>query len=401
MSSNRIFTVGTSAQLTTALRGARAGDTVLVAPGNYGVQLINGIRPSGTVTIKPLDAEAGATFQQFRIINSSNLALEGFTVANPLTPGAPRSTTVQITKASGISLSGFNIHGSLNGNQHDDAHGIAIVDSQRVMVLDTTLRQVHGGIVIGRSSDLVMAGNTITEAREGINMSQVNGALFERNHLSDFRPAPRDHPDFFQVHAAGSNIGSNNLVFRENVMIEREGYTVGGIFIRSENLAKGVRHSNITVENNFYEGTYRNAIAISNTDGVRIESNTVLENQQFGHASAIIVDDISHARIANNIAPLFLDSKRNGRLSDVVWENNVDVVDRRFSGQATAAQLFERNYGDADTASFAVRAGSIADIQGAGARIAGDWGQLSAPAAIQFSHYSAMMADLPTMAHVV
>jgi hypothetical protein len=401
MSSNRILTVSTSAQFSAAVKSSRAGDTILVAPGEYGVFVISGVRPTGIVTIKPLDPEAGATFTQLRVVHSNNLTLEGFTVHNPIAPGAGRTSAVQITKSSGIALSGFDIHGSLNDNPHDDAHGLSIAESHRVMVLDSTFQQMHAAIVAARSSGIVIAGNTITEAREGVNMSQINGGLFERNHLSEFRPRAGDHPDFFQVHAAGTARGSQNLIFRDNVMIEREGFTIGGIFIRSENVATGVRHTNITVENNFYEGTYRNAIAVSNADGVRIEGNTVLENQHVGHASAIIIDDISRARIADNIAPLFLDSRRNGLLSDVVWANNVDVVDRRFGGQATAAQLFDRNFGDANVASFEVRAGSLADVQGAGARIGGDWGQLSTPAAAQFSHYAGLMADLPTFAHIV
>jgi hypothetical protein len=359
------------------------------------------VRPTGTVTIKPLDMEQGATFTQLRIVRSGNLSLEGFTLANPVDPDAPRPSAMQINKSSDISLSGFKVHGSLNGNAHDDASGINIIESQRVMVLDSSFQQLRAAITAGRSSDVVVAGNTITEVREGVNMSQVSGGLFERNYLSDFQPAAGDHPDFFQVHAAGTATGSQNLVFRDNVMIERSGFAIGGIFIRSENAEHGVRHSNIVVENNFYEGTYRNAIAVSNVDGVRIKGNTVLEGERVSHASAIIIDDISRAQITDNIAPLFIDSKRNGQLSNVVWENNVDVVDRRFGGEVTVAELFDRNFGDAYAASFAVRTGSVADLKGAGAYIEGEWGEIAGPAAVQFSYYAGLMADLPTLSHMV
>ncbi len=407
MSSNRILTVSSSAEFSLALRSVRAGDvdTILVAPGIYGLINISSVNPADTLTIKPLDADVGATFSQLRLIRSSNITMEGFTLANPIEPGDKRVSAMQINKSSDISISGFNVHGSLDGDVSNDAQGLNITESSRVMVLDSAFQQVSTGITVGRSSDVVIAGNSIIEAREGVNMTGVTGGLFERNYLANFQPMKGDHPDFFQIHATGTAQGSRDMVFRDNVMIERGDVSIGGVFIRSENVGKGVRHENITVENNFYEGTYRNAITVMNADGVNIEGNTVLESHLVTNASAIIVDDVSSATVANNIAPMFIDTKRNGQLSDVVWENNIDVVDLRFGGVATVAELFDRNYGDMTAASMTVRAGSLADIQGAGARIEGDWGQLGGTAAEQFSHYAnhypVLTADLPTFANMV
>ncbi|GGI76445.1 hypothetical protein GCM10007973_11640 [Polymorphobacter multimanifer] len=403
MSSNRILTVSSSAEFTLALRAVRAGgvDTILVAPGSYGTLNISSVNPTGTLTIRPLDADAGATFSQMRLIRSSNITMEGFTLSNPIAPGQGRASAMQINKSSDIAISDFTVQGSLDGDVSNDAQGLNIIESSRGVVLNSAFQQVSTGITVGRASDVVIAGNSIIEAREGVNMSGVTNGLFERNYLADFQPMPGDHPDFFQIHAVGPAVGSSNMVFRDNVMIERGEVSIGGIFIKSENVAKGVRHENITIENNFYEGTYRNAIAVSNADGVKIESNTVLESQRVTHASAIIVDDVSRATVANNIAPMFIDTKRNGLLSDVVWENNIDVVDRRFGGQATAAELFDRNYGDMTNESMMVRAGSMADIQGAGARIEGAWGAPAAPTDMLLSRSGMLMGDLPALVHFV
>lgn len=392
---SRIITVSSAAQLTLAVRRSLAGDTILVAPGHYGAAVFNGALPNGLVTIRPLSPDGGVEFSQLRIVNSRNLLLEGFTIHNPLAPGQTQGNAMQITKSSGITLSGFDIHGSLDGNPHNDGHGLSVVESQGVMILDSRFRELNAAMVISRSSDVVVAGNHVTQVREGVNMSEIRNGLFDRNFLADFDPMPADHPDFFQVHTT-RNGASHNLVFRNNVMIQTDGDSIGGIFIRSERVADGIRHSDITIENNFYEGTYRNAIMVTDADRVVIRQNTLLESAWEAATTAIVVGNLNTAIIERNIAPLIL-HRSDSTSNRLIIRNNVDVIDSRFGGEVAAADLFDREFGDTSLASMTPRAGSLADQRGAGARLSGEIGGFSASTADLVQHYGAAMGFDPLL----
>jgi hypothetical protein len=175
----RTLIVNNASELGATLRGARGGDTVLLAAGNYGLGHIANINPNSLVTVRPLDAEAAVTFSRLNISRSSNLAFEGFVVHNE--PDGSRAQALTINSSTNVVISGFTVQGSLNGSAHDDAHGLMINGGSNIAVLDSQFRQLHGAILLSKASNVIVAGNTITEVREGVNMSMVSNGLFERN----------------------------------------------------------------------------------------------------------------------------------------------------------------------------------------------------------------------------
>jgi preprotein translocase subunit YajC len=393
----RTLTVNNGSELITTLRGARGGDTILLAGGNYGFAHIANINPDSLVTIRPADTEAAVTFTRLNISRSSNLALEGFIVHNE--PDGSRAQAMQINAASNITISGFTVQGSLNGSAHDDAHGLQINGGSNIAVLDSQFQQLHGAIVLSRTSNVIVAGNTITEVREGVNMSMVTNGLFERNLLHDFDPKRNDHADYFQVHAALNNTGSSNLIFRDNVMVQGTSGPVGGVFIRSENIGQGVRHSNILIENNFYEGTYRHALSVSDTVGATVVGNTVLDSNRAGNSAAILNFNTQNMRVDNNIAPLFLHPTNSSTY--VSQANNIDVIDPRFGGVVTREQLFDRAFGALDAQSMTPLVGSLADLNGAGFRARVDAGRLDGTLEQQLAHYGALFEQIPALVQLV
>ena len=393
----RTLIVNNASELGTALRGARGGDTVLLAAGNYGLGHIANINPDSLVTVRPLDAEAAVTFSRLNISRSSNLAFQGFVVHNE--PDGSRAQAMQINSSSNVTISGFTVQGSLNGSAHDDAHGVMINGGSNIAVLDSQFRQLHGAILLSKASNVIVAGNTITEVREGVNMSMVSNGLFERNVMTDFDPMGHDHPDYFQVHAARDSTGSRNLVFRDNILVQGDSGPVGGVFIRSENVAKGVRHENILIENNFYEGTYRHAISVSGTNGAAVLGNTVFDSNRAGNSAGIMSFGVQGMRVDNNIAPLF--QTPNNDTLFISQANNIDVVDPRFGGVATRQQLVNRAFGALDAGSANPLAGSLADVNGVGFRARGEHGSLSGTLEEQIAHYAPLFDQIPAMVQLV
>ena len=388
----RTLNVANAAQFHAAVRAARGGDTILMAPGSYGNLFISNRNPEGLVTIRSADPDNDAVIQQLRITRSRNFLIEDVDIANPIAPGGVRADAVQVNGARDISFVGIDMHGSLNGTPWDDARGMAIMGSSRIAVLDSRFTELRAAVTISRSSDVIVAGNKVWNAREGFNVAEGDDVLIERNLLRDFNPnlATGEHPDFIQVFSTG--VGpTTDLVIRNNVMLQGDSTPIQGIFIRSERIREGVRHSNITIENNLYEGTSRHGISVSDAANVTVSGNTVLEGRNPVLAPAISLFNVIGGVAQNNVATLLQNHANNVGTS---FRNNIDVWDRRFGGVARET-LFEGEVGAIDFTRLAPRGGSQAEVMRAGYRPVGEIGDLAGSTAQQLGHYLPMFDQAP------
>lgn len=379
--------VSNGTQLKIAATSAKAGDTILLAAGSYGDFSFSAIKPTGTVTIKPVSEDAQVIFRTMSFTNSANLLVEDIDISRPLVNGVGLNTPMlRVNSSTNISLVGFDVAGSLDGNAHNDGHGLSIVSSNRISILDGHFQQVDTAAIIARVQDVIFAGNTITAVREGVNISNTQGGLFDRNTIINMQPnyATGDHPDAFQVHSTRTS-ASSDLAFRNNVILEGTSGPVGGFFIRSERVGEGIEHSNISIENNYYQGTYRHGISVGDTNGLVITGNTVIDSAKAGNSAAINTYNISGGRIENNIAQLFLHSKSDG----VTIANNIDVWEAKFNTGIKVGELFAPpgEVGVLDLGALDPLANSIAASTGAGFRLTGEIGNLSGDVAAQVAAY--------------
>lgn len=382
----KTYTVSNWWELVTVAKRVRGGDTVLLAPGNYGDVSLSGIRPTGTVTFKSADPNNDAVIRSLRLSRTSNLVFEDLDINHTLHAGQRDSATaVFVTNSNDISFVGVDVRGSMNGNRNDDGNGMTLLWSQRVAVIDSTFQQLNNAVVLGRLDDVILAGNTIRDVREGVNMSQINGGLFERNYLTEIigNVARGDHSDAFQIHAAGDAIVSNDIVFRSNVIVADS----QGIFIRTER--PGAIHTNITIENNYYEGNARNAIQVTNTDNLAITGNSVREGAGGGMVPGIVVGWVSDAVISNNIAPIVM-ARGDSTNSNLTFGKNIDVWDGSQRSGVAVSSVFaapQATGGDIDFSSLNARSGAGVDTANIGFRNVGGIGNLSGSAAAQLATY--------------
>ena len=225
----------------------------------------------------------------------------------------------------------------------------------------------------------------------------VHGALLERNFLTNMQPnyAAGDHPDDFQISTGAAGAGSSDVTFRDNVMIQGNSGFIGGIFIRSEALALGVRHSNITITNNFYEGTYRNAMMVSDVDGIAVTGNTVLNAPKDGLSASINIYDVHGGVVANNISPMLLGDANNAGLA---YAGNVAMWDPKTKLGLDPAAIFEaRNAGSIDLARLSPIAGTAADLAGAGFHATGTAGYLTGGVDVMLAHSQGLFGHLAAL----
>jgi hypothetical protein len=261
---------------------------------------------------------------------------------------------------------------------------LTVVGSSRVAILDSTFQQFNNAVKLATVNDVILAGNSIRDAREGVHIGTVNGGLFERNYLTNITgdASKGDHADAFQVQGISS--GSNDLVFRSNVIIA----DAQGIFIRSENVARGIFHSNIVVENNYYEGNARNAISVTQANNVQITNNTVREGEGPGLLPAIVVGGVTNALVTNNIAPNFL-SRADWTSTNVTMTDNIDVWDSRTRRGVSVDSVFSepRGSGEIDFSKLEAKGSAAVDVTGIGFRAVEGIGDLGGSAAAVLATY--------------
>jgi parallel beta-helix repeat protein len=386
----RTFNVSTATELLRVARTVSGGDTILLAPGSYGHVHLKHINPSANVTIKSANPNADAVFTTLQLSRISNFTIEDVDVSNPLAIGQPDFTAaIRVTNARDITFVGVDIAGSRNGNSHDDGNGLVAQGSSRIAVLDSTFAELNVATVFSRVNDVIFAGNTVREVREGLNLAQVDGALVERNFFTRVMPnvARGDHADAIQVHAGGAFASSQDLTIRSNVLKLGDS-TSQGIFIRNEKARSGAMHQDITIEDNYFEGNSRHGITLSDTIGGEVSGNTIRDVGTMGLAPGLNVVNVRNAVIEDNIAPLLLTS-RTAPNTDVVWRNNIDVWDRVQRSGVSEDSLFSTKVGsdDMDFSSLNVRAGSIAAVQGIGFAAVDNIGDLKAGAAAVMAAY--------------
>ena len=352
--------VSTAAQLTAALRTARGGETILLAPGNYGNVSIINRDFTAPVTLKSANPARDAVFSELRIHQSSNIFIDDVEIGRSLRPGEALWTQpAYISSSHNLGFIGVTVHGSLDNNAWNDGWGLRFSDVRNVSVINSTFRQLNIAIHTEHSSNLLFSGNKVSEVREGFDFNSSHYVTLAGNSFTAFQPwiAYGDHPDSIQVWNYGANEGSSHFLIRDNVMLQGNNGTQG-IFVRAEDPNPAYRHSDFVVENNLYSGASRLGISLSGVDGATIRDNTVTTSPAGnpGWDAAILLTDTSAALVERNISPLILRDNDRG----TVLHDNVKLWDMNYRVGTPLAELFVNPGGSLyDPGNFAVRPGSI------------------------------------------
>ena len=390
--------VKNATELASAIKLAKGGETILLAPGDYGAVTINARAMTSMVTIKSADAAHDAVLTDLSISRSSNFAFEDLDVHHLLADGeADFTAAINIGSSAHIALNGIDITGTMDNDSNNDGVGMRITASSNIMVANSSFEQLNRAAVFSRDSGLVVAGNNVSHVREGFDFNAVHHVVIEKNVLTDIVPnfALKEHPDAIQFWNAGVKEGSSDVVIRNNTILTKSGNYVQGIFIGGED--PEYRHSNFLIENNLYNGDARNGIALGRVDDAVIRGNTLATTANGLLETAIRLDDSSRVVIDKNISPLIV-LYRNTAITQT---NNIDVWDVAQKKGIAAADLFtDTSPGKVDQYDFTIRAGSAAAKIGAGFHSVADVGIAKALAPVYDTYHAIFDGPVATM-HLV
>ncbi|MEM9196259.1 MAG: right-handed parallel beta-helix repeat-containing protein, partial [Pseudomonadota bacterium] len=192
--------------LSRALDAAQGGETLLLAPGDYGELILKkrAFSPPVTLAASP---EGAVRFARIELVQSSGLTLVGLTLAKDLK--ASEKSRMLTVRGCRIGL--------------DGAYGTAVYmrDVQDLVLEDNQIRAGRHGVILNAVTRAVLRGNSVREARE--DLLRITGRsqeiLIENNALIDVTAKRPAHPDLIQIFGYEGNT-PHDLTIRGNLLYD-------------------------------------------------------------------------------------------------------------------------------------------------------------------------------------
>ena len=243
-----IINVSTAAQLAAAINNARAGDTIQLAPGNYGTLNLDGarngnVRFGGEVTITSAIPGSPAEFNSVNLRMTSNITLDNldFTMVAGRSPG---DSLVRVDQSNGITIENAYFDGRSIGGVN---HGLRVSASNDVTVQSSEFDHFYYGATFGHTSNLRVLNNDVHSMEfDGLRFSQITNGLIQGNHLHDMDgTANGGHRDMIQFWTQGDSAPSTNVTIRDNDIMMGDGRASQSIFIFNEAVSRGGAGANM------------------------------------------------------------------------------------------------------------------------------------------------------------
>ena len=208
--------VATPAQLTAALKAAKGGDTIALAPGNYGALVLNDQVFDKPVTVTSADPARQAVISQMVLNRAANITLSNLEVTSVT---RLYDYLIRVNGGSGITLDKAYIHGPLDGVP-TDRHGILVAQSNGFTLSSSRIAQIGVGVAVNQSRNIVIRDNDISMIGiDAIEIPGVDGALIAWNKFSKFRTIGAYHPDGIQCWTTGMPAACKNIRIISNQFI--------------------------------------------------------------------------------------------------------------------------------------------------------------------------------------
>ena len=299
-------TVSTNAGLMSALKTAHGGDTILLAPGNYGTVFVYNYHPTGTINITSANAANPAVISALNINQSSGLHFSHLTFATSLY-NAPTSTFAATPfvayGSSNLSFDHISVHGTMDNNPQDDVNGMRLQGCSNVSITNSEFQQLYNAITDLSNTNVVISNNSFHDIRnDGIDNGGTSNVTISGNSFTNFYPVGAvgttgDHADAIQFWTANTTADAQNIAITNNTVVRGAGSYIQGVFVTDQ---VGVHFDNVTITGNMLAGTEYNGIAVGNAQNLNISNNTV--ESYAGMLSQIVVRSSTGISLNHNVA---------------------------------------------------------------------------------------------------
>lgn len=263
-----------------------------------------------------LEAEGGPYQISGRGLGSAETPVT-ITAADPSAP--PVVDSVDLRDSSHVTISGLHIQGKEAGNPQSiyvsGSDNITLTDNTMTGVAEEFLSKTNGAthansaMLLRDSTDLTVSNNTISNFSTAIGVLEVDGMVIANNdisqlqgdgiqgagfrnvdiidnHFHNFLGSTQsiNHSDMIQIWGKNAKSVTENVLISGNLLDAGDGALSQSIFIRNEDFGLGSdpengHFKNITIRENVIHNSAPHGIAVGHTDGLVIQSNTLLKSE--------------------------------------------------------------------------------------------------------------------------
>ncbi|WP_165843969.1 right-handed parallel beta-helix repeat-containing protein [Phenylobacterium kunshanense] len=323
--------------LEAALAAAKAGDTISLSGGNYGELTVRGKVFDTPVKIVAADAANPPVFDSIYIYKSEGLTFTNVSVEfKPDQDTLSFSSAVKINLSKDISFVGGEFKGgpAVNGVPQDAETGdstgnvlgmpagraVTIESSQGVTIQGVEIHEFHKGLVLAKSSGLVIKDNEIYDLRTSpITGGGVNDVVIDGNHLHDSNPwrwGEVDHADFIHLWTSETVGQSKNITITNNVLEQGDGEAILGIYL--DDNANKLGFTNVDISNNLIMNGDHQGIGLENVANGRVVDNTLLRSSGTSKdAPGILLTKGSHDVLISGNITKFIGTREDNYNLDI------------------------------------------------------------------------------------
>lgn len=386
--------VSTSAELLSALSSAQGGETIRLAPGDYGDLYLGSksgfnVNFSTPVKITSADPANPAVFSGLTMQNASNIHFESVTFDYDYAAGDPNWVSpFYVGACQSVSFNKITFDGDLAqgtgtvADGYGNGRGLEIKQCSDVTVSESTFYNWTRGMLVTGSDNVKVAGNEMHSIRsDGMNFAEVTNVVVENNHLHDFKHSPDsgDHMDMIQFWTSGTDSPSQNIIIRGNVLDLGTGDWTQSIFMGNEAVDRGagseMYYQNVTIENNTIYNGHTHGITLGETNGLTIGQNTLVaveaSNPLSGSVAVPVINvnaSSTNVKITGNVTGAI-----NGHEGQTDWNltGNVFIQNDNPAQPGYYANVFLSSTTEPEGGAhhYVIRPGGMIDTLGAGSEM--------------------------------
>ncbi|ONF96203.1 right-handed parallel beta-helix repeat-containing protein [Sphingomonas jeddahensis] len=326
----RDISVGSTPQLIAALKQARGGQRILLAPGIYPPFSVRGIAPAGRVEIVSRDPKRRAVMTGMNMRGGGNLVFRNLVFQSAGTAVQEDFLFQGVRNLAFVGLIASGRPGRI-GLQTDKI--LLLRECTDVSVTRSDFTNALIALSLLDSQGVTVTSNHFHDLRmDGIRGGGNSSVLIAYNYITGFSPQGADHPDAIQFWTSRQKNAAHDITILGNVILRGRGKAMQGIFIRDEN--GSLPYRNVRIEDNLVAGTMFNGIAVlSESESLTLKGNVVSAFPD--QKSWIRVG--SKAVLEGNSAPIYLVGKQRVR----ALPNN-QIMPARDDGGAAALKRWAR-----------------------------------------------------------
>jgi Ca2+-binding RTX toxin-like protein len=255
--------VSTSDALTAALKSAKAGDTIELAPGNYSYLTLNNVTG---VHLTSEFSDNEATVNGIDIVNSPGIGIDHLNI----TQNSGLNGGITIQNSNSATLDHLNIAGVAGS---EAANGIFIESSTGVTVENSSIHNFMSGLGHLKADGLTVNNNTFSDLiNDGIRGGGSSNVTINGNTFTDFHQAMYAHNDAIQFWTSNTTNSTHDLTITNNSFVRGDGTPVQGIFLGNE---LNIPYQNIIITGNSIVGGAFQGISVDDAQNLHLSGNMV------------------------------------------------------------------------------------------------------------------------------